>query len=100
MIVRDRENLDETLAASIVVKVLEELASEDFFQSVVIDRAKFETVVFNYFVTVSLVFLLVTSFLENVLGRSTSSLEGSQEVAQVDQGERVRQSLLIACVIV
>jgi hypothetical protein len=29
--------------------VFEELSAEDFFQSVILDKAKFETVVFNYF---------------------------------------------------
>jgi hypothetical protein len=34
--------------------VLEELASQDFFQSVIVDKGRLETVVFNYFASVSI----------------------------------------------
>ena len=62
MIVRDKDSLDEFMVSSIVsvfllillkiIKLFEQLSSPDFFSSILIDKAKEETLIFNYFASV------------------------------------------------
>ena len=73
-----------------IVKVLEELSADDFFQSVIIDKTKFETVVFNYFAAVSQPFSPPLTRIENVSRGPERGLEDREEEHQMGQKEGIR----------